>query len=94
MSVRAIELSKGDIAQGVNYPKDGLEALHGPMLCKVHILHHCSRINELSGCPLHEILNSFLVWPSGEDVSVRWIGLLDLLEFRPQKSPYVGVGHI
>jgi hypothetical protein len=49
MSVQAIELSKGDIAQGVDYP----------MLCRVHILHHCSRINKLSGCSLHEILNSF-----------------------------------
>jgi len=39
MSVQTIELRKGDITQGVNYPKDGLEALHGPMLRRVHILH-------------------------------------------------------
>ena len=30
MSVQAVELSKRNIAQGVKYPKDGLEALHGP----------------------------------------------------------------
>ena len=65
MSVQAIELRKGDIAQRVNYDKDGLEALHGPMLCQVHMLHHrrCRCEDELSGCPLHESLNSVLGWP-------------------------------
>lgn len=79
MSVQAIELSIGDIAQGVNYSTDRLEALNGPMLCRIHILHHCTGIHELSGCPLNQILNIFLRWPRGRYAGAKWMGLPDLL---------------
>ena len=91
MAVQAIELSKGDITQGVHYPKDSLEVLHMPMLCRVHIFHHSDK---LSRCPLHESLDGLLRWPCRGDVGAKWMGLPDLLEFRPQKTPYFGVGHI
>jgi hypothetical protein len=57
------------------------------------MLHHRRREDELSGCPLDEILNSVLGWPIGGYVGAKWMKLLDLLESRPEKPPYFSVGH-